>query len=191
MILAGLALALVLLIYFVISDPNRSGPTQLAESVVASPAQEQAISGLPVRLKIPSINVEAAIEPVGLTAGGDMGAPKGPDEVVWYEPGPRPGDSGSAVLAGHYGRWKNGAGSVFDDLNKLQAGDNIFVEDENGVTAIFVVRESRSFEPEADAADVFSSSDGQSHLNLITCEGTWNEGVKGYTKRLVVFADKE
>src|SRR6185295_11855712 len=48
-------------------------------------------AGLPLRLKIPSIKVDAAIEYVGIASDGNMDAPKGPDNVAWFEPGTRPG----------------------------------------------------------------------------------------------------
>jgi len=154
--------------------------------------KEQAISfGLPVRLKIPIINVDSAIESVGLTPDGAMDTPKGPSDVAWFNPGKRPGENGSAVIDGHYGTWKNGQGSVFDNLNKLHQGDKIYVEDDNGVAISFVVRERRSYDPNADASDIFSSNDGKSHLNLITCEGNWNKDSKSYSERLVIFTDKE
>ena len=154
------------------------------------PVNSQAGSGLPVSLKIPNINVDAAIKYVGLTPLGAMDAPKGPSDVAWFNLGPRPGDNGSAVIAGHYGRWKNGAGSVFDDLNKLSEGDRLYVEDERGVIVSFVVRGSKKYDPKADASDVFSSNDGKPHLNLIACDGVWDKVSKSYPKRLVVFADK-
>jgi hypothetical protein len=59
------------------------------------------------------------------------------------------------------------------------------------MTTTFVVRESRSFNPNADASDVFNSNDEKSHLNLITCEGSWNKDSKSYSQRLVIFTDKE
>jgi sortase A len=147
--------------------------------------------GLPVRLKIPDINVNADIKYTGFASDGVMDAPNGPDDVVWFEFGPRPGDGGSAVIAGHYGHWKNGGGSVFDDLSKLKPGDKIYVEDEKGATIVFVARENRSYDPDEDASDVFNSNDGKPHLNLITCEGVWDKISESYSERLVVFADKE
>lgn len=153
------------------------------------PAQTK--SGLPVRLRIPKIKVNALIKNVGLTATGAMDKPKTPGEVVWFEPGTIPGDSGSAVLAGHYGRWKNGKGSVFDNLNKLKKGDFIYVEDANGLINTFVVREFKVYDKNAKAAEVFISSDGKSHLNLITCGGVWSNFFQSYSKRLVIFADKK
>jgi len=75
----------------------------------------QADPGLPVRLKIPKINVDSAFEYVGLTPQGAMDVPKGPAEVGWFKLGTRPGEIGSAVVAGHSG-WKNGIPAVFDNL---------------------------------------------------------------------------
>jgi len=148
-------------------------------------------SSLPIRLRIPKINVDVPIDSVGITPNGSVGVPKGPDNVAWFDLGPRPGENGSAVITGHYGPWKNGRGSVFDDLNKLSPGDRIYIEDENGTTTIFAVRELQMYNHNEYAPGVFSSGDEKSHLNLVTCEGTWIESQKTYSNRLVVFADKE
>lgn len=163
-------------------------PEQQAQTITEIPAT---ITVRPVRLKIPSIGVDAVIESLALAPDGTMATPKGPDDVAWFELGTLPGENGSAVITGHYGTWKNGQGSVFDNLHKINAGDKLYVEDANGTTNVFVVRESRSLEPSADTTDIFSSEDEASHLNLITCEGTWNKDSKSYSKRLVIFADKE
>lgn len=163
--------------------------TSLAKNTNFS-LQEKVSSLLPIRLKIPSINVNAPIKSVGLTSNGAMDVPKGPAEVAWYNLGPRPGRMGSAVIDGHSG-YKNNKPAVFDNLYKLQKGDKIYVEDEKGVATIFVVREIRKYNPNADATDVFYSNDGKAHLNLITCTGFWNKIWKSHSDRLVVFTDKE
>lgn len=116
--------------------------------------------------------------------------PKDFTNVAWFNLGPRPGEEGSAAIAGHFGR-KNGKASAFDNLYKLRKGDKIYVEDDKGEVITFVVRGIRRYDPKADASGVFFSSDGKAHLNLITCEGAWNKVTKSYSKRLVVFADKE
>ncbi len=79
---------------------------------------------------------------------------------------------------------------MFDDLDKLKKGDRIYVKDNKGKTNVFIVRESREYKPTADATNVFSSSDGLSHLNLVTCSGVWNAVDKSHSKRLVVFSDR-
>jgi LPXTG-site transpeptidase (sortase) family protein len=184
-IFIGCAFSAAIFFYFI----QRS--SSLSAENTPTPEQEQSIFGLPTHLKIPAIDVDAPIEYVGLTPDGSMGIPKGPADIGWFELGPRPGENGSAVMAGHYGTWKNGQGSVFDNLHKLNQGDKIYIIDDKGMTTTFVVRESRRYNPKADAADVFTASDEKSHLNLITCEGAWNKVSKSYSQRLVVFTDKE
>ncbi|MDP2665319.1 MAG: class F sortase [bacterium] len=168
--------------------PNASavGSVQMASVILA----EQAPSGFPVRLKISAIQVDAAIEHVGLAPDGAMDTPKGPSDAAWFDGGPRPGEKGSAVIAGHFG-WKENIPAVFDNLSTLRKGDKIYVENDKGEITTFVVRESRLFGEQGNAAEVFSSSDSKAHLNLITCEGVWNKNTKSYSERLVVFTDKE
>jgi len=145
---------------------------------------------LPVRIVIPAINVDAMIEYVGLTPQGAMGVPAGPTSTAWFDLGPRPGEVGSAVIAGHEG-WKGGIRAVFDDLYQLRKGDKVYIEDEKGATTTFVVREIQRYDQNGNASDVFSSNDGGAHLNLVTCEGIWNAAKKSYSDRLVVFTDRE
>lgn len=145
--------------------------------------------GLPIRLKIPKIKVNAAIEHKGLTAKGEMGVPKLPGNVAWFSLGTRPGEIGTAAMAGHVDWW-NGATAVFANLKKLKIGDKIIVQDENGKDVSFIVRKIRTYSSKESAPDVFHSSDGKAHLTLITCYGAWDKNAKQYSKRLVVFADK-
>ncbi|HBA36294.1 TPA: hypothetical protein DCZ15_00260 [Candidatus Falkowbacteria bacterium] len=148
-------------------------------------------SGLPVRLIIPKIQVNALLESVGLTPKGAMDIPKNPANAAWYNLGTLPGDEGSAVIAGHYGRWKNGQGSVFDNLNKLKKGDKIYVETAEGERVAFIVRKIQKYKAQAEASEIFFSTDGQAHLNLITCDGAYDKLSGTFPRRLIVFADKE
>lgn len=159
--------------------------TGQAEMVVGRPAV------LPSRLTIPRIKVNAAIESVGLTKDGAIGIPKGPTNVAWFNLGPRPGDIGSAVITGHFGVWKGGLPTVFNNLYKLRKGDKIYIKDKKGTTITFVVRELVTYGENENAPDVFTSNDGKAHLNLITCQGIWNKKRKSYSERLVVFTDAE
>ncbi len=173
-----------------ISRQFKGSSALVIENAVALSGEEQASSGSPVRLKIPKINVDVTLEYIGITPQGVLGVPKDPTNAAWFNLGPRPGEKGNAVIDGHSG-WKNGIQVAFDNLYKLQKGDKLYVEDNNGVTTSFVVRESKKYDPYVNTADVFSSNDGKSHLNLITCEGIWDKVSKSYSKRLVVFTDKE
>jgi LPXTG-site transpeptidase (sortase) family protein len=146
-------------------------------------------TGLPVRLRIASIGVNTAIEPVGLGSDGAMGTPKLPRNVAWYMLGPKPGETGSAVIDGHV-NWWNGAVSAFAKLSNVKPGDLIAVQNDLGATTTFKVSRIERYDVAADPTDVFISNDGQAHLNLITCIGVWNKLAKQYSQRLVVFADK-
>jgi LPXTG-site transpeptidase (sortase) family protein len=156
----------------------------------AAPAQHPAnTAAVPVRLKVPAAGVDAPVIAVGLASNGDMQAPSGAHDTAWYKLGPYPGNAGTAVIAGHHGRWQNGDGSVFDSLHDLKAGAKLYTLDQKGHTSSFTVRGSRLFGRDDDARAVFTSPDTKAHLNLITCQGVWNTEAKTYTDRLVVFSD--
>lgn len=173
--------------------PEPSADSQSIQLNVNLPTVQASNSvkpGLPIRLNIPAIQVNAVVDYVGLTPEGAMDVTSNQDNVAWYQLGPRPGEEGSAVIAGHFGPWNNGRGSVFDQLHTLSIGDKIYVEDDQGVTNEFVVRETRRYNPDDTVPEVFNVTDGVAHLNLITCEGKWDSITKNYSKRLVIFTDQ-
>lgn len=181
--------------YKKISAFTRSQNTQKLAEVKAIKFNQSGVSleqgkiGVPVRIKIPKLNINTNLADVGLTLQGAVDAPKTPTIAAWFNLGPRPGEKGSSVIVGHYG-WKNGVPAVFDNLHKLQKGDKIYIQDENMVTSTFVVTGSQSYLQKANTNKIFFSSDGKSHLNLITCGGVWSKVDKSYSKRIVVFTDK-
>jgi sortase A len=140
---------------------------------------------LPTRLGIPSLGLDARIAPAGLDADGAMAAPGTADEVAWYELGPRPGERGNAVLAGH-NVW-NGRQGAFAGLGRLKIGDRIVVATSARANFPYIVdRIVRYRADEAPIAEVFGTS-GEPTLTLITCVGA--RDAKGdYPDRLVVRA---
>lgn len=146
--------------------------------------------GIPLRIIITSIGVDAVVRDVGLTKESAMDLAKDPLDTSWYRLGARPGAIGSAVIAGHV-NWYNQEPAVFENLHDISLGDTILVLDDKNEAVTFVVRDLQSFNATANAEEVFTSSDGKSHLNLITCEGVWNAKAGQYTSRFVVFADRK
>lgn len=171
------------------SIASKNSPTPLS---VTNLIYEQAKTNppFPVRLRIPKINVDAAIRPVGITKGNKIGVSASPDDVGWFYPWPRPGEAGSSVIDGHSG-WKGDRQVVFDNLYKLVKGDKIYVEDSNGTITTFVVRESKSYDRKENALNIFHSVDTGAHLDLVSCTGIWDQIHKTHSERLVVFSDKE
>jgi sortase (surface protein transpeptidase) len=165
---------------------DRSQLTDPAQTPSAPVVVPEVTYGLPVRLIIPRIGVDAAIERVGLTSDRAMASPSGPGTVGWYKFGARPGNKGSAVLDGHSG-YADGRPAAFDDLPELKPGDKLYVTDARGERLAFVVRRKKLYARQADSAEVFGSS-SRRRLNLITCTGSFDESAGTHSKRLVVFA---
>lgn len=156
------------------------------KAIYRNTKQAETDIGIPVRLIIPAISLDAAIESLGTTAQGVMDVPQNPMNTGWFNKGPKPGERGNAVIDGHSG-WENG--TVFDNLYKLKKGDAIYTIDENNKVVTFVVRSIRTYKEYEDANPVFNEHDGKPHLNLITCAGVWNANTNTSPDRLVVFAD--
>jgi LPXTG-site transpeptidase (sortase) family protein len=185
--IVSLCVTFILLYVFMPARHNTPVTPVVAAPIVHDATPTVAVS-VPVELKISSIAVDALVNPVGLTSTGDMAIDENPEQLAWYQFGPKPGEEGSAVIAGHYG-WKNGVPSVFNDLNKLARGDQISTYGADGQVKTFVVSRSALYAPDQDATTVFKSDDGKVHLNLITCQGSWNNSARTYSERLVVFTD--
>lgn len=182
--------ALSLILLFLLASGIYTGyieqsQTKEKKQILEVQAQKE-IQRLPVRLMIPSINVDAAIEYVAHTPEGAMDVPSNTKDVGWYELGPSPGEIGNAVISGHFDG-REGKSGVFNNLNELKTGDKLYIINDQGSTITFVVQESRLYTP-GHADEVFLPNGGV-HLNLITCDGVWNKDKKSYSKRLVVFAD--
>lgn len=179
-----------LIFHFVFQDEVGGGLAQISAKATVLLEQKQTdLIGFPVRLKIPTISVDAVVEYVGLTSLGSMDVPAGSMNVGWFDLGPRPGEVGSAVIAGHSG-YKNNKPAVFDNLHKLKKGDKIYIEDGKGAVIAFVVRKIVSYDRNIEGVGIFTSNDDVPHLNLVTCTGDWNAIEKTHSSRLVVFADK-
>lgn len=182
LLVAFAVFSLLLLSHFIRAAREKSAPQLAAQNQVVTKISV----GPPARLNIPAINVNAKIQHLGVTSQGEMEVPSNTVDVGWFKLGSRPGEKGSAVIAGHIDG-KNGDSGVFTNLYKLKAGDKLYIEDDKGIIISFVVRESRTYNP-GYAEEVFSLNDN-THLNLVTCDGVWDGVKKSYNKRLVVFAD--
>lgn len=160
-------------------------------SVIQAPQQKTSTSatfGLPIRLQIPTIDVDANIAYMGLTPTGEMDVPPDLINVGWYKFGTKPGEVGSAVIAGHLEGVEDLG--VFKHLTKLQVGDEINIRNDRDELIVFTVREMRTYKQDERPSDIFNRTDG-TYLNLITCSGKWDNTKKRYSHRYVVFADKQ
>ena len=139
----------------------------------------------PLRLKIPTIKLDAAVESVAKTATGQMDVPKDVKNVAWYNLGPRPGEPGNAVISGHYDDPKGP--TVFYTLGKLKVGDPVIVTNGDGVDLTFAVIGKESYPVDQAPLNRIFGFDLERDLNLITCSGRWNPKVHSYNQRLVIY----
>jgi hypothetical protein len=110
-------------------------PAEVATSTLPVTDERVAV-GRPVSIAIPAAGVDARVVPVGLRADRTMEVPE-IDVAGWYEPGPRPGDAGPAVIVGHVDSRDGPA--VFFRLGDLRRGDRIEVGWKGGGGRSFVV----------------------------------------------------
>lgn len=160
-----------------------AGPELLPGSPVAQPLRPSA----PVRIRIPSIRVDAPMMRLGLGPDGSLDVPPAgnTDIVGWYKDGTPPGAKGTAVVAGHV---DNAQGpSVFYNLGSMKKGSAVEVLRQDGRTAVFSldaieVYDSKDFPDKR----VYGSSEHAS-LRLITCGGGFSEST-GYEGNVVAYA---
>jgi sortase (surface protein transpeptidase) len=140
---------------------------------------------VPVRLVVPSLQVDAVIVPVGYR-DGEMDVPPSADLVAWYEFGPTPGEAGSSVLAGHVA-W-DGRRGVFWDLRELPAGAEFEVHFDDGSVRRFRTVTLTSFGKTDLPGDEIFRRSGDPVLTLITCGGAFNPSIGRYEDNVVAYA---
>lgn len=144
---------------------------------------------LPARLTVPAISVDAPVEFAGLTAEGRMASPNNFTDVAWYEYGPKPGQSGTAVITGHLDSTKSDK-AVFAKLSSLKVGDDIYVTDAAKQKIRFRVTDKQAYDDAtAPLQKIFDQKGFMARLNLVTCAGAWDPKNQNYSKRLVVYAE--
>ncbi|RLU94575.1 class F sortase [Streptomyces griseocarneus] len=142
----------------------------------------------PVRMRIPGIQVDAPLRPLGLRPDGGLESPPEDDRNLagWYTGGPAPGAVGTAVVAGHVDTADGPA--VFYSLGALKKGHAVEVDRADGRTAVFTI----------DAIEVYASADfpsqkvygpsARAELRVITCGGGFDADTNAYLGNVVVYA---
>jgi sortase (surface protein transpeptidase) len=141
---------------------------------------------LPVRLRIPAIDVDTGLESLGLASDQSIEVPTEPGVAGWWERGPRPGQVGPAVILGHVD--SKAGPAVFFRLDRLERGDEVLVDRADGSTARFVVTGQGTYRKVAFPCDLVYYPTLDPELRLVTCGGPYDQAAGTYTENLVVFA---
>lgn len=144
----------------------------------------------PLRIKIPQLDVDSKVVPVGINPDQSMEIPSNISNIGWFELGPSPGDPfGSAVLAGHRDGAEAGRGAFYN-LGELDRGDVITLATKSKKLSFAVTRtevlDKRTF---ALRSQEIFASDGPGVLTLITCGGDYDENRGGYQANVIVTAE--
>jgi hypothetical protein len=148
-------------------------------------------TAVPVRLQIPRIGVDTALQRLGKAADGTVQTPTGPhkwDQAGWYagDGGTRPGDPGSAVVLGHVDSTAGPA--VFYRVRELRRGDQIKVTTADGTVFRFAVDRLEQYpKTRFPTADVYYPI-LTPKLRLVTCGGSFDFKVHHYRANVIAFA---
>jgi hypothetical protein len=152
------------------------------------------VEGVPVRLRMPSLGVNAPFEKIGLDtqAAADasgkqpLGSPKDRTKAGWYANGPAPGSGQGTILTnGH--TYRNGSAIFKEDFSRrIAVGQRILITLDNGSTCIYAVQRvwrevnSKREYPRIVTAERLYDFEGPERLFLVTCSGSWNAIAQNY-----------
>lgn len=148
------------------------------------PDEYKVAANQPRVLRLPSVNMSAYVQKVGVDQDERVAVPNNVSLAGWYTKSVAPGDPGLSIIDGHVaGRYKAG---VFGQLYKLHVGDRIVVEYGDTSQKQFNVTKMQTV-PEAEAAAILFAKqpDIPAQLNLITC-ASYIAHTKTYADRLIV-----
>jgi LPXTG-site transpeptidase (sortase) family protein len=142
----------------------------------------------PVSLTIPLIGVSTKLIRLGLASDGSLQVPPLSDTAVagWYTGSPRPGAIGSAIIVGHVDTVHGPA--VFDRLDQLRKGDQVYVRRADGTLVKFLVTAVRTYLKDQFPTQTVYGPTPDAELRLITCGGAWDPATHHYLSNIVVYA---
>ncbi|MET9465162.1 class F sortase [Streptomyces sp. NPDC006544] len=142
----------------------------------------------PVRVRIASAGVDTSpVLKLGLAADGTVEVPSVPeaDKIGWYTKGVTPGETGPAVLIGHFDTARGPA--VLKDVSRVHAGDEISVSRADGSTAVFRVRELEQVDKKSFPTAKVYGDTPRPELRVITCGGEITSGHR--PDNIILYAD--
>jgi hypothetical protein len=142
----------------------------------------------PVRVRVPSLRISAAVVPAGIdVVHGVLGLPSSIARASWWRDGAAPGGgSGAILIAGHVDSANKGAGAFFK-LHRAHAGDLVRVATAGGHSYVYRVASVRIYRKRVLPTTVFSAS-GPPRLVLVTCGGRFDKTRRHYPDNVVVTA---
>jgi sortase (surface protein transpeptidase) len=166
--------------------PTATARADLPRAYPPASVARAAPQAKPERIKIPSIGVDSALQPLGLVSGGTLQSPSRWQRAGWYADGVRPGETGPAVIAGHVDSVNGPA--VFFRLKDLRAGAKVLITTADGTVLTFVVNRRERYPKRHFPTKAVYGPSALPLLRLITCTGHFDRAARSYVDNLVVTA---
>ncbi|MFE6227305.1 class F sortase [Streptomyces sp. NPDC057854] len=168
-------------------------PAHVAESAGPAPAERAGAvrplgRSLPVRVRLPAAGVDArGVPELGLNADGTVEVPSvaQADRIGWYGKGVTPGETGPAVLIGHFDTARGPA--VLKDVSRVRVGDEVTVDRADGTAAVFRVRELEQVDKDAFPTAKVYGDTRRPELRIVTCGGDLVDGHR--PDNIILYAD--
>ncbi|MGW0784836.1 class F sortase [Streptomyces sp. NPDC002913] len=171
--------------------PAKSGVATPAPSrsaaAAARPAARPLPPSAPLRLRIPTLKVNAPLMELDLDKAGALEPPPDNNPVLagWYAGGTVPGAEGTAITAGHVDT-RLGPG-VFQKLGLLRKGATVEIDRADLRTAVFTVYAVEVYSKKNFPDQKVYGPSARPELRVITCGGDYRKK-SGYQDNVVVFA---
>jgi sortase (surface protein transpeptidase) len=169
-------------------QPSESAKAPLADKLLnAHPVLASGFSNAPnpSQLNIPSLNISAPFEELGLNNNHTLAVPQNSMGVGWFVYGAKPGQIGAAVVVGHLDTAKGPA--IFADLSKIKPGDKIVITRDDGSVVTYRVDSLAKYSQSNFPTQAIYAPVSYAAIRLITCSGTWDKKAGHYSQNLVVF----
>ncbi|MFG2643162.1 class F sortase [Streptomyces sp. NPDC048370] len=165
-------------------------PAKVVETASPAPAASAAPlpRSKPVRVRVPAAGVDTGpVLELGLAGDGTVEVPSEADaeRIGWYDKGVTPGQTGPAILIGHFDTARGPA--VLKNVAKVRVGDEITVTRADGTDAVFRVRELEQVDKKAFPTRKVYGDTTRPELRLITCGGELVDGHR--PDNIILYAD--
>jgi LPXTG-site transpeptidase (sortase) family protein len=189
-LVVGLVVVGLALVIWAVLPSDNPVRTITGSDTEPSPSAEEELPDTPEKgpdeILVPSIDIEAPLEPIELASDGVLTPPADTEVVGWWDDSAEPGSGkGQTVVTGHT---VSTGGGVMNDLPKIDVGALVRIRDEGKLvdyrtTGVFKL----SKEEVADNAEsLFGQGSQGGRLVLVTCTD-YHEG--DYASNVIVWAE--
>ncbi|OFE14225.1 hypothetical protein BA895_11460 [Humibacillus sp. DSM 29435] len=177
-------------------------PSKAVSSASPREAAARCVSGIPDRLVIPSLGVDAPFQTIGLdtSAPADaqgrqrLGSPSDRTKAGWYAAGPRPGSGrGSVLTNGH--TYRDGSAIFKESFSShVAVGQRIDIRQRAGgvcsyrINRVWAEVNAATDYPRIVASHHLYDFGGPERLFLTTCSGSFNSATQNYNQITIVTA---